>query len=860
MQSEPPRGVVTFLMTDIEGSTGLWDLQPWAMEQALSSHQRVIRQTIDRHHGWLVKSQGEGDSTLSTFARASDAVAAAVALQLALCRNPEPGIPRLPTRMGLHTGEASLRDGDYYGGAPNRAARIRGLARGGQILCSQATHDLVIDTLDPSVTAVPLGTYELKGLRRQEQVFALMHPEFPRIELPTSSSTTTGLVSFVGRVSELGVLHRAITDVKNGTGRVVVVSGPPGIGKTTLVEQLAATHGSGSQVLWGRCHEQAGAPPFSPWLQILRADAAQRSMTKFASELGRDLDTVSELLPELVPNDRSAHQLSADRDAARFRLFEALGRWLERRVAEQPVMLVVDDLHWADPASSLLLAFLARECARQRVLIVACCRTNDLAGSPAVEDALATLVQAPRSAVIRLTGFGVDETAAYVRALGGDANRELVALLHGRTDGNPFFVSETLRHLLSEGTLDESTVRSQIPESVRIVISHRVRRLSEQAQFLLEVASVIGQDFDELVLAESSGLPNGTVVSILDLAMATGIVSPVHDVNQTRRQFVHALVRDVVYDRLTVGRRRDLHYDIGRVLARLSRPDDGEQLDRIAYHFAQAAPSFGADSAIKYCEAAAEHAMTSHAYQNAAASFEQAVTLLDGDDASTSLHRCDLVLRLGSALELAGERRAAVDAYRKALTLARRTGDVAQLTSAILGVSWASAFGEEEGEDPRRIWKLAEEAMARLPAGDNAARARLLVTLAIDERRVSIDERRALADEAVAISRRIGDPATLAVVLHGWVWGMTAPDALPARLEAGEEALALARELSDRRLECWIQQDLFMDLLEAARPAEIARCARVRSHSHGHHRRSSALGARPRYVRLPRNARRVRRC
>ena len=111
--------------------------------------------------------------------------------------------------------------------------------------------------------------------------------------------------------------------------------------------------------------------------------------------------------------------------------------------------------------------------------------------------------------------------------------------------------------------------------------------------------------------------------------------------------------------------------------------------------------------------------------------------------------------------------------------------------------------------------------MARLPAGDNATRARLLVTLAIDERRVSIDERRALADEAVAISRRIGDPATLAVVLHGWVWGMTAPDALPARLEAGEEALALARELSDRRLECWIQQDLFMDLLEAARPAEM---------------------------------------
>ena len=174
---ELPQGILTFLLTDIEGSTPLWERHAEAMGAALAQHQALIARVVAAHRGQPVKTQGEGDSTLSVFARASDAVAAALALQLALERRRWPDGIALPTRAALHTGEAELRDHDYFGQALNRAARLRGLGRGGQILLSRATAELVADQLPDGAELVDVGSHLLKGLSRPENVFAVVHPD-----------------------------------------------------------------------------------------------------------------------------------------------------------------------------------------------------------------------------------------------------------------------------------------------------------------------------------------------------------------------------------------------------------------------------------------------------------------------------------------------------------------------------------------------------------------------------------------------------------------------------------------------------------------------------------------------------------
>jgi class 3 adenylate cyclase/pimeloyl-ACP methyl ester carboxylesterase len=181
---ELPHGILTFLLTDIEGSSELWELHPAAMRAALVRHEALIEATVTAHKGRLIKSQGEGDSTLSVFPRASDAVNAALGLQRALAAEAWPAGLVLRTRMALHTGEAELRQGDYYGQALNRAARLRALARGGQVLLSRVTAELVADELPAGAGLADVGAQQLRGLSRAEHVFALVHPDLPAPPAP----------------------------------------------------------------------------------------------------------------------------------------------------------------------------------------------------------------------------------------------------------------------------------------------------------------------------------------------------------------------------------------------------------------------------------------------------------------------------------------------------------------------------------------------------------------------------------------------------------------------------------------------------------------------------------------------------
>ena len=281
---DPPSGTVTFLFTDIEGSTQLWEEHPAAMHDALTRHDAILREAITSHTGYIVKMTGDG--LLAAFSAAHDALNGAVAAQLSLAIEPWGATGPLSVRMGLHTGEAYARDGDYYGQAPNRAARLMGLAHGGQILVSRVTGQLVQDLLADRVTLIDVGEHQLRGLPRPERVFQATHPDLPR-SFPSLRSLDESVVAlmaevsvpfpsrlgvtgtFAGRDEELARLERCWADVQAGTGRIVLVAGEPGIGKTALVARLAArVHLDGDIVLYGRCDEEFGVP-YEPFVEAL---------------------------------------------------------------------------------------------------------------------------------------------------------------------------------------------------------------------------------------------------------------------------------------------------------------------------------------------------------------------------------------------------------------------------------------------------------------------------------------------------------------------------------------------------------------------------------------------------------------
>ena len=242
--SRLPTGIITFLLTDVESSTQLWDTSPNEMRLALIRHDRIIEAAVGRHAGVAIRSHGEGDSRFAVFQRATDAVAAAVDIQLTLQQEVWDLPEQIRVHLGLHSGEADLRDGDYYGGAVNRCARIRGLAHGGQILLSGATYDLVQDAPDgwPDRTAArALGEHHLRGLARPERIFELavsgLFSDFPPI--PGSGPPTNlpaQVTSFIGRESELAQLEGCLSQIDV---RLVTLIGPGGVGKTRLAEQGA---------------------------------------------------------------------------------------------------------------------------------------------------------------------------------------------------------------------------------------------------------------------------------------------------------------------------------------------------------------------------------------------------------------------------------------------------------------------------------------------------------------------------------------------------------------------------------------------------------------------------------------------
>jgi len=477
---------------------------------------------------------------------------------------------------------------------------------------------------------------------------------------------------FVGRQRELTELRAAFDQIQANGGRVAMLAGEPGIGKTRTSAQLAAyATGRGAVVLWGRCQEGGGAPAYWPWTQALRAYVRDIPVERLERELGVGAATIAEIVPELRSRiEGLSAESSLDPEAARFRLFDAIASFLRGMATTSPILLVLDDLHWADPASLKLLAFVAGELGSACMLIVGTYRDAEVHRRHPLS---ATLTELQRSGVLQRTtlrGLGRPEVEDFVaRWFGGDTPPAgLVDAIHRQTEGNPLFVSEAVRLLVEEGGLDEVMSGGQytwtirIPDGVREVIGRRLDRLSDGCGALLATAAVIGRQF---TLGQLAAVHEDTTadqrLTLLDEAIAARVVETLPGI-AGQYQFTHALMGEVLVDELPAARRTRLHWSVGEALERMHGQQAAEQASTLVHHFVQGALVGGTGKVVHYSICAGEHALATHAYEEAVGHFERALEARSGDAAGAQ--SAAILFGLGRAQLATLERHRYVDAAR----------------------------------------------------------------------------------------------------------------------------------------------------------------------------------------------------
>jgi len=615
--------------------------------------------------------------------------------------------------------------------------------------------------------------------------------------------------AFVGRRGELGLLRQQWGLAKRGERQLVLILGEPGVGKSRLAAELArAVHAEGAAVLLGRCTEEP-LLPYQPFAEALRPYLSS------AVEPAGGLGELARLVPGLA-DEAGAGPAAREPEGARFRLFEAVGAVLAGLSEERPLLFVLEDLHWADKPTLLLLSHLVRAPGPVRLLLLGTYRETELRWAAPLAGALAELRRERTGTRLRLEGLDEGEITALVSAwVGDEAPAGLATEVHRRTEGNPFFAEEVLNHLTESGA---ELAEVGVPEGVKEVVGQRVGRLSDETRRMLAAASVLGRRFDlHLLAAVLEELSADRLADALDDVVSAGLVREEAE-RAGRFAFSHALVREMVYRQLTGARRAALHGGAATALERLygERP---ERVGEIAHHlFEAAAPRF-AERGIEYAVRAADLALDQLAYEDAALQLERALRALELLEGADEARRCELLLALGDARLRAGERTEGRAAFGEAARAARALGRAGLQARAALGFG---GLGVTILEVDEATVALLEEALAALDDEAGPLRSRLLARLAVELYYGPSRERsEALGAEAVELARGPGDEWALAYALNARHVSLWRPDRLDERLAIAREMVALAERTGDREGELQGRNWLIPDLFEAGKMAEL---------------------------------------
>lgn len=724
MVEQPPEGTVTILFTDTVGSTALGvAIGDRAARERMRAVENLSYEQVARHGGRRIKSTGDG--MMAVFTSARRAVECAVAIQrdverLSLAQPAE----ALRLRAGLHSGDVVREHGDLMGSAANAAARIESAAGPGEIFVSETVRMLLGPGSGFRLT--DRGAHTLKGFDEPWRLFEVAWRE-------QTLGAAQGRLPLVGRERERPTMSRWLDSAANGRGLLALLGGEPGAGKSRLARELSAeAQARGFLTLTGHCYEMEGTPygvfaeVFESAASTLRADELERVVGGEISQILKLVPRLKDRLPAAAPEpERSAAQ-------ERRLLLDAVLLVLERLAAERPLLVVLEDLHWIDASSLVVLQHVARRLAPMRAVVVGTYRDTETFPDRPFTGALGELVRLEWKAELRVARLPREAVAALLRAYGGaDAPKAIVDLVVSETEGNPLFVEQVLKHLADGGRIfdasgrwrtDVTIAEDEVPHGVRHLIARRLDRVSADCRRVLTWAAIIGRVFSYPILRKLADFADEeTLLDAMDEGERALLLAPELVSGEQRPAFVHELIRQTLLGELSQPRRQHLHARVADALQ--AAPDAAHHAADIAAHLVAAGSAADAARTIQYLGLAGREALGTAAFEQAHRQFDLAVSLAP----EGARERAELLYWRGMAAYSMARWDLAEPDWASALAAAERANDADLAGRTALVYAFQLAYAAR----PLDNYAACRRGLAALRGAASGVHARLLALFAI---------------------------------------------------------------------------------------------------------------------------------